>query len=68
MRKKYGIQIKGLGRALRPSGLGVLRPKPRVRPRADHSKANGKVYSSKDLNMMDAKFKKGGKVKKSKRK
>tara|TARA_R100001082_G_scaffold88561_3_gene54985 strand:+ start:25 stop:174 length:150 start_codon:yes stop_codon:yes gene_type:complete len=43
-------------------------PKPRVRPRADHSKANGKVYSSKDLNMMDAKFKKGGKVKKSKRK
>ena len=28
MRKKYGIQIKGLGRALRPSGLGVLRPKP----------------------------------------
>ncbi len=28
MRKKYGIQIKGLGRALRPSGLGTLRPKP----------------------------------------
>ena len=28
MRKKYGIQIKGLGRALRPSGLGVLRRKP----------------------------------------
>jgi len=28
MAKKYGIQIKGLGRALRPSGLGVLRPKP----------------------------------------
>ncbi len=28
MAKKYGIQIKGLGKALRPSGLGVLRPKP----------------------------------------
>ena len=28
MSKKYGIQIKGLGKALRPSGLGVLRPKP----------------------------------------
>ena len=28
MRKKYGIQIRGLGRALRPSGLGVVRPKP----------------------------------------
>ena len=28
MRKKYGIQIKGLGKALRPSGLGTLSPKP----------------------------------------
>ena len=28
MRKKYGIQLRGLGRALRPSGLGTLRPKP----------------------------------------
>ena len=28
MTKKYGIQIKGLGKALRPSGLGTLRPKP----------------------------------------
>ena len=28
MAKKYGIQIKGLGKALRSSGLGVLRPKP----------------------------------------
>jgi len=28
MRKKYGIQIKGLGKALRAPGLGVLRPKP----------------------------------------
>ena len=28
MRKKYGIQLRGLGRALRPSGLGVVRPKP----------------------------------------
>ena len=28
MTKKYGIQIKGLGKALGKSGLGVLRPKP----------------------------------------
>ena len=28
MQKKIGIQIKGTGRALRSSGLGVLRPKP----------------------------------------
>jgi hypothetical protein len=28
MAKKYGIQIKGLGKALRSSGLGTLRPKP----------------------------------------
>jgi len=28
MRKKYGIQLRGLGRALGKSGLGVLRPKP----------------------------------------
>ena len=28
MRKKYGIQIRGLGKALRSSGLGTLRPKP----------------------------------------
>jgi hypothetical protein len=28
MAKKYGIQLRGLGRALRPSGLGTLRPKP----------------------------------------
>jgi hypothetical protein len=28
MRKKYGIQLRGLGRALRPSGIGTLRPKP----------------------------------------
>ena len=28
MRKKYGIQLRGLGRAHRPSGLGVVRPKP----------------------------------------
>ena len=28
MAKKYGIQLRGLGRALRPSGLGVVRPKP----------------------------------------
>jgi len=28
MAKKYGIQIKGLGKALKPRGPGVLRPKP----------------------------------------
>jgi len=28
MANKYGIQLKGTGRALRPSGLGALRPKP----------------------------------------
>ena len=28
MAKKYGIQLKGLGRALKPRGPGVLRPKP----------------------------------------
>jgi hypothetical protein len=28
MAKKYGIQLRGLGRALKPRGPGVLRPKP----------------------------------------
>ena len=28
MQRKIGIQLKGTGRALRPSGLGTLRPKP----------------------------------------
>jgi hypothetical protein len=28
MAKKYGIQLRGLGRALKPKGPGVLRPKP----------------------------------------
>ena len=28
MTKKYGIQLRGLGRALKPKGPGVLRPKP----------------------------------------
>ena len=28
MAKKYGIQLRGLGKALKPRGPGVLRPKP----------------------------------------
>ena len=28
MTKKYGIQLRGLGRALKPRGPGVIRPKP----------------------------------------
>ena len=28
MAKKYGIQLRGLGKALKPKGPGVLRPKP----------------------------------------
>ena len=28
MARKYGIQLRGLGRALKPKGPGVLRPKP----------------------------------------
>ena len=28
MARKYGIQLRGLGRALKPRGPGVLRPKP----------------------------------------
>ena len=50
MTKKYGIQIKGLGRALRPSGLGVLRPKPTgkggkpLKPKPIGKKDGGKVY------------------------
>ena len=51
MRKKYGIQLRGLGRALRPSGLGVVRPKPTgiggkpLKPKAIRSgkKDGGKV-------------------------
>ena len=49
MRKKYGIQIKGLGRALRPSGQGVLRPKPTgkggkpLKPKPVGKKDGGKV-------------------------
>jgi len=49
MAKKYGIQIKGLGRALRPSGLGVLRPKPTgkggkpLKPKPVGKKDGGKV-------------------------
>ena len=31
MAKKYGIQLRGLGRALKPKGPGVLRPKPKDR-------------------------------------
>ena len=51
MRKKYGIQLRGLGRALRPSGLGTLRPKPtgkggkplRQKPIRPGKKEGGKV-------------------------
>ncbi len=38
-------------------------PKPRIRPRADHEKASGKVYSAKDKNMMELKQK--SKIKKN---
>ena len=31
MQRKIGIQLKGSGRALKPSGPGVLRPKPQDR-------------------------------------
>ena len=31
MAKKIGIQLRGSGRALRPSGPGVIRPKPQDR-------------------------------------
>ena len=53
MRKKYGIQLRGLGRALRPSGLGVVRPKPTGR--------GGKPLNPKP---MRSGKKDGGKVKK----
>ena len=51
MRKKYGIQLRGLGRALRPSGLGVVRPKPtgrggkplKPKPMRSGKKDGGKV-------------------------
>ena len=49
MAKKYGIQIKGLGRALKPKGPGVLRPKPQDRygrpfkPKPIGKKDGGKV-------------------------
>ena len=57
MRKKYGIQIKGLGRALRPSGLGVLRPKPtgrggkplKPKPMRPGKKDGGKAKKFPDL-------------------
>ena len=38
-------------------------PKPRVRPRPDHDKAKGKVYSAKDKSMI--KLKKKGEIKKN---
>jgi hypothetical protein len=38
-------------------------PKPRVRPRPDHEKANGKVLSSKDKKMLELSPK--GKIKKN---
>ena len=38
-------------------------PKPRERPRPDHEKAKGKVYSAKDKSMME--LKKKGEIKKN---
>ena len=38
-------------------------PKPRVKPRPDHEKANGKVYSGKDKSMIA--LKKKGDIKKN---
>ena len=65
MAKKYGIQIKGLGRALRPSGLGVLRPKPTgkggkpLKPKPIGKKDGGKVYDKrKPKKPLGGKFKK----------
>ena len=57
MRKKYGIQLRGLGRALRPSGLGTLRPKPagkggrplRQKPIRPGKKDGGKAKKFPDL-------------------
>ena len=61
MAKKYGIQIKGLGKALRPSGQGVLRPKPTgkggkpLKPqpmrtrKADGGKVKSKVKSQEEI-------------------
>ena len=57
MRKKYGIQLRGLGRALRPSGLGTLRPKPagkggrplRQKPIRPGKKDGGKAKKVPDL-------------------
>jgi|TARA_R100001530_G_C4179986_1_gene119143 hypothetical protein len=41
-------------------------PDPRVRPRPDHAKANGKVYSAKDKRLID--LKKKGTIKKNNQK
>ena len=57
MRKKYGIELRGLGRALRPSGLGTLRPKPagkggrplRQKPIRPGKKDGGKAKKFPDL-------------------
>ena len=38
-------------------------PEPRVRPRPDHDKAKGKVYSGKDKSMIE--LKKKGEIKKN---
>ena len=75
MTKKYGIQIKGLGKALGKSGLGVLRPKPTgkggkplkpkpIRP----GKAMGGVAPPSSKFYEDTYMKKKGRTKRSERK
>tara|TARA_R110000824_G_C14789491_1_gene633074 strand:+ start:139 stop:531 length:393 start_codon:yes stop_codon:yes gene_type:complete len=57
MAKKYGIQLRGLGRALKPKGPGVLRPKPtdrygqqmKPKPIRPGKKDGGKVKKFPDL-------------------
>ena len=69
MRKKYGIQLRGLGRALRPSGLGVVRPKPtgkggkplKPKPMRPGKKDGGKVTRA-DVLKGRGVFRKGGKA------
>ena len=57
MAKKYGIQLRGLGKALKPRGPGVLRPKPagkggrplRQKPIRPGKKDGGKAKKFPDL-------------------
>ena len=71
MRKKYGIQIKGLGKALRAPGLGVLRPKPtgkggkplRQKPIRPGRKDGGKIVGDYvEKKRSEFKSKRGGKI------